>query len=112
MSATASKPRPSSATKAASPAAKPGGVAKDAPRTQQVGFETASSGDDRLQFVSQALIGYKADVEVRRARGHHNCIMLALSCYLLTLDGVWHPLILLLSHWRLHGGTGERWLGV
>jgi hypothetical protein len=54
-----------SASKVASPAGKAGGAAKDAPRTTQVGFNTASSADDRLLFVSQALIGYKAEVQVR-----------------------------------------------
>ena len=79
MAAAPSKARPLSASKAASPAGRTGGVAKDAPRTTQVGFNTASSEDDRLLFVSQALIGYKAEVQVRLIAGQCNG---ACSCHI------------------------------
>lgn len=68
MSAAPPKGRPSSGGKSAPSSGKaPPAVDRGdgVPRTKQIGFNTGSGGRDRLQFLSQVLVGYKVEVQVR-----------------------------------------------
>ena len=67
MSAAPLKNRPSSGAKAGTSSAKAIPVVDrgdGVPRTKQIGFNTGTGGRDRLQFISQVLVGYKVEVQV------------------------------------------------